>query len=165
MTEMEGVLRAHLTRYPQMLPCDAVKLCYQAEFGGGHLISDPAAALSRLLRECAEAGSDDETPLYEPVGNGLARMNLRAIGRNGVSPEALFARFLASAGAVHGTLGGFLARISAVQNLAASGAFAFDTPALNAYLSDYESQGYPPISHSDTYRRLYRPAYRIVLAK
>jgi hypothetical protein len=34
---------------------------------------------------------------------------------------------------------------------------------LEAYLSAYEMAGYPMVSHSETYRQNYRPAYRVVL--
>ena len=45
--EFREVLACHAARYPRMAPCDGVKLAYQATFGGGHLISDPAAKIGR----------------------------------------------------------------------------------------------------------------------
>ena len=38
MFELEAILKIHVKRYPLMQPTDAVKLIYQNEFGGGHLI-------------------------------------------------------------------------------------------------------------------------------
>ena len=40
METWSGTLQDHGTRYPQMEPRDAVKLAYQSEFAGGHLIRD-----------------------------------------------------------------------------------------------------------------------------
>ena len=40
MDELIKILRAHAEKYPLMRPQDAVKLVYQNEFGGGHLIVD-----------------------------------------------------------------------------------------------------------------------------
>ena len=37
---MKTILLTHAARYPLMEPRDAVKLIYQNEFGGGHLIRD-----------------------------------------------------------------------------------------------------------------------------
>ena len=51
MEELEKTLREQGKRYPQMECTDAVKLIYQNEFGGGHLIRDEAACLSYLRRE------------------------------------------------------------------------------------------------------------------
>ena len=42
ISETEKLLRTHATQYPLSEPCDAVKLLYQNEFGGDHLI-DPSA--------------------------------------------------------------------------------------------------------------------------
>ena len=38
MEELKAILITHAKRYPLMQPRDAVKLIYQNEFGGGHLI-------------------------------------------------------------------------------------------------------------------------------
>ena len=40
MEELEIILREHSRRYPEMQATDAVKLIYQNEFSGGHLIRD-----------------------------------------------------------------------------------------------------------------------------
>ena len=47
-TEILSVLTAHAKKYPLMLPCDAVKLLYQNEFGGGHLVQDEKQSLARM---------------------------------------------------------------------------------------------------------------------
>ena len=49
MTDLSEILRAHSARYPLMMPCDAVKLIYQNEFGGGHIVENEKASLSYLL--------------------------------------------------------------------------------------------------------------------
>ena len=38
---MKEILLEHFHRYPQMQLQDAVKLLYQSEFGGGHMITSP----------------------------------------------------------------------------------------------------------------------------
>ena len=48
---LQDILLAHAKRYPQMRPTDAVKLIYQNEFGGGHLIRDEEAVLNYLRQE------------------------------------------------------------------------------------------------------------------
>lgn len=40
MDALKAVLKAHGARYPKLQIQDAVKLIYQNEFGGGHLIRD-----------------------------------------------------------------------------------------------------------------------------
>ena len=45
---MKEILLAHLKQYPQMQLQDVVKLLYQSEFGGGHMITSHEKSLERL---------------------------------------------------------------------------------------------------------------------
>ena len=48
---MREILIRHWEHYPRMEAQDLVKLIYQSEFGGGHLIRDPGESLRRLQAE------------------------------------------------------------------------------------------------------------------
>ena len=48
---MREILIRHWEHYPGMEAQDLVKLIYQSEFGGGHLIRDPGESLRRLQAE------------------------------------------------------------------------------------------------------------------
>ena len=161
MEELRAILITHAKRYPLMQPCDAVKLIYQNEFGGGHLICDEEACLNYLRREYADLEKDPTAPLYENIGNGIVRVNLTA-----VKPEDLAQLgqdFIASATKHKGTLDSFLKKLEVLRKLTAEGVFTFDTNALSDYLSEYKAAGYPAVSHSPEYRQAYKPAYRIIL--
>ena len=158
--ELEQILREHARRYPLMQPCDAVKLIYQNEFGGGHLIRDEGACLNYLRREYADLEKDATTPLYEDIGNGIFRVNLAAVKPEDL--EQLGRAFIDSAAKHKGTMDRFLNKLEVLRKLANEGVFNFDTNALNAYLSEYEAAGYPAVSHSPKYREVYKPAYRII---
>jgi hypothetical protein len=158
--ELEAILKIHAKRYPLMQPTDAVKLIYQNEFGGGHLIRDEEACLNYLRREYAAVEKDPTAPLYEDIGNGIIRVNLAAVKPEDL--EQLGQDFIASAAKHKGTLDSFLNKLEVLQTLTTEGVFAFDLDALNAYLSEYEAAGYPAVSHSEQYRQAYKPAYRII---
>lgn len=158
---VKTILLTHARCYPAMEPTDAVKLLYQNTFGGGHLIRDEAAALRYLRREYAATPRDPAKPLTEAIGNGLLRVNLAALPENRL--EELGQAFLRSARLCQGTLEDFLPKLVLLRELTAAGVFGFSAEALDSYLSDYAQAGYPMVSHSDTYRRLYHPAYRVVL--
>ena len=160
MEELEQILREHAKRYPLMQPCDAVKLIYQNEFGGGHLIRDEQACLNYLRREYADLEKDPTVPLYEDIGNGIVRVNLAAVKPEDL--EQLGHDFIASAANHKGTMDSFLNKLEVLRKLANEGVFNFDTNVLNAYLSEYEAAGYPAVSHSPEYRQAYKPAYRII---
>ena len=161
MEELERILREHAKRYPLMQPTDAVKLIYQNEFGGGHLIWDEEACLNYLRREYADLEKDPTVPLYEDIGNGIIRVNLAAIEPEDL--ERLGRAFIDSAARHKGSLDSFLNKLKALETLTEEGVFPFDTNALSVYLSEYNAAGYPVVSHSPDYRAFYKPAYRIML--
>ena len=163
MEELEQILREHAKRYPLMQPCDAVKLIYQNEFGGGHLIRDEQACLNYLRREYADLEKDPTVPLYEDIGNGIVRVNLAAVREEAL--EQLGQDFIASAAKHKGTLDSFLNKLGVLHKLTTAGVFSFDLDALNAYLSKYKAAGYPAVSHSPEYRQAYNPAYRVILRR
>ena len=79
MRELESVLKDHAKRYPRMEPTDAVKLLYQNEFGGGHLIRDVDACLRYLRAEYESIPKDPAATRREYIGNGIYRVNLAAL--------------------------------------------------------------------------------------
>ena len=160
MEELRAILITHAKRYPLMQPTDAVKLIYQNEFGGGHLIRDEEACLNYLRREYADREKDPTAPMYEDIGNGIVRVNLAAVREEDL--EQLGQDFIASAAKHKGTLDSFLNKLEVLQTLTTGGVFAFDLDALNTYLSEYKAAGYPAVSHSEHYRQAYKPAYRII---
>ena len=139
MEELRAILIAHAKRYPLMQPTNAVKLIYQNEFGGGHLIRDEEACLNYLRREYADLEKDQTAPLCEDIGNGIVRVNLTALKEEDL--EQLGKAFVDSAAKHKGTLDSFLNKLEVLRTLTAEGVFAFDLDALNSYLSEYEAAG------------------------
>ena len=161
MEELRAILITHAKRYPLMQPRDAVKLIYQNEFGGGHLIRDEESCLSFLLAEYEKVKKDPHMPRYEALGNGIVRMHLAAAKPEEL--EQLGKAFIRSAAEHSGDTDQFLQKLDALRKVTAEGVFAFDTEALERYLADYRAAGFPPVSHSETYRQAYKPAYRVIL--
>ena len=161
MEELRAILIAHAKRYPLMQPYDAVKLIYQNEFGGGHLIRDEQACLNYLRREYTSVAKDPTVPLHEDIGNGIIRVNLAAVKPEDL--EQLGRAFIDSAAKHKGTMDRFLNKLEVLRKLTTEGVFTFDVDALNAYLSEYKTVGYPAVSHSEQYRQAYTPAYRVIL--
>ena len=93
MDALKAVLKAHGARYPKLQIQEAVKLIYQNEFGGGHLIRDRERFFSMLYREYDSLTFDQGKPLTESIGNGLVRVNLCRLRREQLEP--LGERFIA----------------------------------------------------------------------
>lgn len=143
-----------------MEPADAVKLVYQNEFGGGHLIADKQKCLEFLQAEYAALPKDSYGERYEAIGNGLVRVNLRAVKAEEL--EALGVAFLRSAAQHSGSYGTFLKKLEELRRVTKTGCFGFDGEALEQYLATYLQAGCPRVSHSQRYRAAYHPAYRVV---
>ncbi|MBQ2830557.1 MAG: hypothetical protein IJF15_06035 [Oscillospiraceae bacterium] len=155
------ILRAHAARYPLMQPRDAVKLVYQSEFGGGHLVTNADAAKARLADEYAAAPKCG-APLFEDIGGGMVRVMLGAVSAERYPLDRLCCDFIRSAAQTGGTQEGFLKKLALLRALTAEGAMPFSSDALSAFLSTYDGGA---VSHSATYRKAYAPAYRVLAAR
>ena len=158
MDELIKILRAHAEKYPLMRPQDAVKLVYQNEFGGGHLIVDYDWSLNYIRKEQSETAKNPEVPQFEDIGNDIVRVNLASTE---LSPETLNELFIRSSEMHRGDMSRFREKLEALR--ANADIFPFSAEELNGYLDYYISQGCPMVSHSDEYREAYHPAYRVVM--
>lgn len=161
MEELRAILLLHPDQYPLMEPADAVKLIYQNEFGCGHMITDPSICLSYLHQEYHEAKKAPIAVRWEPIGNGFARIYLSSLTETEL--EALGQAFLHTGATHHGSLAQFLHKLDVLRDLTTQGQLPFDLAALDAYLIPYAQSNYPAVSHSESYRNTYHPAYRVVL--
>ncbi len=159
---LEDILLRHFDKYPDMQPQDAVKLIYQQEFGPGHLIRDERKALEFLRQEMAGAGEPlPGEALYESIGNGLCRLNLRPCKAKGIPIEDILRLFVETANGVQGDKKKFIAGIRVLQKLAEEDETPFEPILLDIFLAKYPKTC-PAVHHSDAYRLKYLPAYRVV---
>jgi dephospho-CoA kinase len=162
MNKIEELIKAHITRYPKMEIADAVKLLYQNEFGGGHIIKDERQSLERLESELVSLAPDLTVPLFEDIGNGYVRLNLAA-AKDQISAETLNRIFVKSSNAARGNMRSFYIKLSALHRPCQNGELPFEPGELYKYILEYEKKGCPPVGHSAAYKSAYVPAYRVVL--
>ena len=80
MNTKEVLLKQH-GLYPKMEIQDMVKLIYQIEFAGGHLVKDEKESLKRLITEHRFAkrcsvNKKIHHSMFEEIGNSLCRLHL-----------------------------------------------------------------------------------------
>ena len=161
---MESYLKAHLQSHPHVLPQDAVKFCYQASFGGGHLLTDPTRAAQYLAKERADLKPNSAIPLTEPLGGGLVRLNLASAAAASLSDSTILRIFAASAEqtlAREDNTERFEKLLSSLEQLTAENEAPFSQDDLSAYLIEYRNAGCPMVSHTESYRAAYAPSYRV----
>lgn len=166
---LEAILLRNHTKYPRMQVQDVVKLLYQSEFGGGHMITDSEKSLERIRAEAIENagiyGEERQKIInckpYEFIGNGICRMYLSALNE-GLRPETLNRMFVWTAEHKKGSAERFEQKLELLLDGCQNGELLWPEQEVCTYLAAYKKQGYPAVSHSDIYREAYHPSYRIV---
>lgn len=163
---INDILAAHFESYPAMEPADAVKLIYQNEFGPGHMIPDEKKALARLQQEMSSLSPIDRAePLYESIGNGLCRLNLRPCMERKIPPEEINRLFCETSKGMQGDQKQLIKKLQTLSQMADRDETPFFAAELDYYLILYREKKYPAVHHSEAYRAAYAPAYRVVLQK
>lgn len=132
---------------------DRVKRLYQRAFGPGHHVPDADQATARLVEECKHlVPVPFEELLFEPVGNGLCRMNLRPLVQTGLPLEVAAAMFIQTANTFQAKPEIFEAKLDGLAR----------TPEDRAWIEAYKAGQSPALSHSEAYHAAYHPAYRVI---
>ena len=154
MTDTYNYLRDSAAVHPDMTIRDFVKFLYQAEFGGGHLITDYDAALRWLKAEYESTDEDPHIPVCELISDRVMRINIAAV-KGKLKCETLCMMFAVSARRIRGDMDRFIASLGILGEY-------FSQDEIDDYLKPYIASGCPPVSHSEVYREKYAPAYRVV---
>ncbi|MBQ9939029.1 MAG: hypothetical protein IJO96_05800, partial [Oscillospiraceae bacterium] len=107
--ELKRVLLREVSQRASAQLQDMIKLIYQNEFAGRHLITDRDGALKRLQAEYGEVAPNREQPLFEDIGNGISRLNLSALKACAKAPklQTVNGMFAATAEVRKGSEAGF----------------------------------------------------------
>jgi hypothetical protein len=162
---------------------DIYKCLHQGEFGVGHTIDNPEGFRQRLYREIERESAAE--PANEPAVENISadgrmlRINLRALrhfcGDDADRAADDLARIcVQSAHVTRGNNVHFFESLDLFKMLNQFGeialaghVFAFPSAMVNSFLSEVRElmrriREVPVFSHSDSYRRLNRPTYRVV---
>lgn len=159
--DIKDILLLHFLMYPNMQIQDMVKLIYQNEFAGGHLITNENDSLEYLKEELDSSLSSD-IHIFDDIGNGLLRLNLAPLKGTSAEPSTINRMFVNTANSVKGSIGSFEKKLEILKECCRNKELPYSVNDLEEYLEAYKNRGYPPVSHSDAYRKAYKPAYRIV---
>lgn len=158
------LLKKHIEKSPQMEIIDAVKLIFQSEFGCGHLLGEDQACADAVRKEIASVREKPKMEMMTLIGRGLARLNLASPFVRKLTPEIIAAMMKITADRVSSNMARFEKSLGMLMELAKGGETFFTAAQLTEYLQVYRAAGYPVVSHSQSYREAYEPAYRVVLS-
>ena len=165
MNDIKELIKFNVERYPLMEINDIIKLLYQRSFGCGHIISNKEKAKKFLLDEFKEVISDESCPLVEEVGNGFLRVNLARYKAMGLDPSILFEAFYLSSKEKVNGIGDFLKSIDVLREMIEDDELPFSLDEFDLYFNKYLDKGMPMVSHSEIYKNMYDPHYRVVNKK
>jgi hypothetical protein len=159
------LLQKHIAWYPLMEPRDIYKLLYQGIMGPEHLISSPDEFSQYLTAEFDQLLPDPSGRITEPVrpDQSLLRLNLMPYKVHYQQLDQLLSCLLETAQTTYGDINelrdGWLEFVQACED----GLFPnFSLDDVHAFNSWIENLGFPAAHHSESYRREYQPAYRLI---
>jgi hypothetical protein len=164
---LDGILRSHFLRYPNMQVADLYKLLHQAALGSEHAVGDEQVARVSLEKELLEMGTGPADPLIDPLSpdGKIRRVHLRSYIQAGKNPETLLQAFIHTANEWHGSPEKLKEYGAAAARTAGAGTGSVRREEIEAFFAEMGSQGFPAVHHSTEYKRLYRPAYRVVASR
>lgn len=153
-------LLAHCHAHPSLQANDVFKFLYQSTFGCEHLIADEGNIIARIAAE-AEALPPDANAAIEPLDGAYSRVHLGILAQ-GMTAQTLGRLFCLSAAQPKQDVAVLEERLAVARTLAEESLLPFTVQDLDAALAPWRTQGYPALHHSDTFRKTYRPAYRVI---
>ncbi|MBN1450405.1 MAG: hypothetical protein JW963_05260 [Anaerolineales bacterium] len=159
------LLTEHISRRPAMGPRDVYKLLYQGVRGPEHLISSPQAFREYLAAEWQALTPAGDDPLHESIrpDGSLLRLNLRPFKAAGGSLEVLTAACLETARRPWGTQDELQQAWACFVDFCKAGSWpSLALQELETFTPLLRENNFPPVHHSERYRELYQPAYRLL---
>jgi len=164
-TGLDKVVKQHLEIYPEMQAVDVYKLAYQSTMGVVHFIGNPEKARDYLIREMSQVPPSNDIPLIEPLSpdGRMVRVNLAPYKAAAGEPEPLFQAMMNTAEHFQPSKDTLEACLNLLIESAVKGKISPDSGELQAFFDKMRELDFPAVHHSDKYRELYRPAYRVIL--
>ena len=159
---MREILIQQLKAHPCANVQDVIKMCYQATFGAEHLLSDREKAFSYFMQEWRMTPEQDK-PITEKISEEYVRIHLGPWKKAGLPPEWLFQMFFLTASIpCQSTAEELNKRFEQVGILADADLLPFSKEEWARACCAYWEMGGGAVHHSEQYRIMEKPAYRLV---
>lgn len=161
---MERLIKYHLNHHTGVEVQDVYKLLYQGFFGAEHLLTNKNKALYYLKQEWSTIKILDDEALYEPVSldEKMVRINLRRAKAEGISFNQIWIAFFNSTGIVQKNQIEYKNIWDIFANLCREQILPFEEKSVKKFGMDMQKKGFPVVHHTEGYKRLNDPAYRVV---
>ena len=159
-------LQEHCQRYPDLKIRDVFKFLYQSSFGCEHMVSSLDAVTEWIRREYrtvseASGGKVLVRGTVDLLDGGYSRVHLDWLDR-GLSAETLGKLFYLSAKTEEDGRVELERKLAVALEMVRSGELAFSLEEFAEAVSEWKEAGYPAVHHSEEFREMYHPAYRVI---
>ena len=155
----EDIVLEHSVRYPELCARDLFKLLYQYAFGCEHMVSDERTVCDRIEAE-REAITDGTPSEVEELGD-YCRVGLSYLDY-GLSAQTLGRLFYLSAARDECGEAKLAKGVEIISELVSDGRLPVSQDEFSAALYEWENAKFPPVRHSEKYREIYSPSYRVI---
>ena len=162
---IQNAILEEMQLHPEARLVDIYKFFFQGTFGPGHLITEKQSALKYLQNEL-QSMIDFDSVLWQPVGYNKQyyRISLGLVKESTLSEEELFYAFVQSAdSSALPSIEEWIKEWNFILNIIET----MNLKIINyeedkSILDDMLKKGNILVHHSDIYRKLYHPHYRVV---
>lgn len=162
------IIRKQIMLYPKFNVQDLYKLFYQITQGGIHYIHEMASVRNDLSIEWRRLNdSFFDEPLIEHIDpqKKLIRVNLRPFKDQNGTPEQILSLFERSLKASEPDENRLTLYWEEAIKMAEEMELPFSVKIMTDYWETMKMSGFPPARHSKGYRKIHKPAYRLILFK
>lgn len=164
MNKVKKLVLDHLKKRPESQVQDIYKLLYQGVFGVGHLLTERAWEILEEEANRINLNDHADDPLLENISpdHTFIRVNLRQYLNQGYPLRSLYQVMKRSA-IYKGEEKVFQTYWNTFTELVKDGVLDLSIEKIRQLEKMMEKEGVKPQHHSETYRKKYYPAYRVVL--
>ena len=152
----------HYKKYPMMEIADLFKFLFQSSFGCEHMVSSLEGAIEYIKRESATVSDEKaDGELIDLLDGDYVRVHLGYL-KHGIDADTLGKLFYLSAKTEADGKMRLKDKLGVARALVCESALPFSLEDFDGAVEKWRELGYPAIHHSDTFRREYHPAYRVI---
>ena len=165
-SELFRLLVNHASRYPLMEVQDAYKMLYQGVLGSEHITHSFEEFEQELTEEWQRIEGDDSIPVWENIRTDgqIVRVYLAPIKARGGNVDQLATLCYWTASLFKGDLEELKSNWEAlVKTCREKKLYKFSQEEIDDFDRWLRKYQFPPVHHSEPYRKAYNPAYRLLL--
>lgn len=154
------LITEHCKNYPGLTLQDLFKFLYQSSFGCEHLLGNRVDVAEYLEAEYKSGGKRSDNKI-EPLDGGYSRVHL-GVMRDGLSAATFGTLFFLSAKHEDGAVAALREKLKITQEMILAEELPFSEIEFTAIANIWKKRGFPPLHHSEKFRSLYHPSYRLI---